>query len=340
VVVALRERIGQLAGVAARKFRLHPGGHRAVGLMADGRLACWELTELPRITHWIQTPHAEMRDLAIDPAGGSIAVASEAGEIELRGWEELSVLRRVPLPGGTGATALDFSPEGRFMAVAGRDERLRLVETATGRVRSTVAAPEWVGCVRFSPDGSRLASACSSQGGGEVRLDRVAESGSLRLLHRLSRSRVDTPAADFVDELISLAFTPDGKGLALFETTWLEAGKPAGWRGNVVMFDAETGDPRWKTPIDGELTGDWSTLAAAGHPHGFFTQLAVVGDEVLCGATAGVLVVLDVSTGERVRRIQLATPESVTGLAFDPQQEALWALLPEGPVQVLQGAGG
>lgn len=132
-----------------------------------------------------------------------------------------------------------------------------------------------------------------------VRVDRISSDGQLIPLYELDRSNFSTPAAAFVDNLSHLAFSPDGQWLALFESSRIyHAHRPAGWRGNIVLYAVETRELQWQASLDVQGTSDHRTLAEAGYPTGFFTELLFVDNtEIACGATQGLIVCYNVATG-------------------------------------------
>jgi WD40 repeat protein len=111
------------------------------------------------------------------------------------------------LPGGGGA----FSPDGSRIAITGQDGRLRIYDSATGRgVVALEGSNPGSGPVRFSPDGSQIASGVGKFP-GEVKLGTWdAVTGRVRLT--LSRGDVHTDPELTVLE--DLAFSPDGHYLA------------------------------------------------------------------------------------------------------------------------------
>ena len=61
-------------------------------------------------------------------------------------------------------TAISVSPNGLFIAAAGDDHAIRIVELATGKTTATLIGHlDWVQCLEFSPNGQQLAS-CGNDG--------------------------------------------------------------------------------------------------------------------------------------------------------------------------------
>jgi WD40 repeat protein len=117
---------------------------------------------------------------------------------------------------------LTFSPDGRTVASGDRDGNIKLWEVASGKLRATWRGhTKAVTAVAFSPGGKVLAS-----GGDDevVRLWDAAGKG-----HRILHARVE--------HLADLAFSPDGKGLAVVGRV------PSGKRGvgELQLWDVRTG---------------------------------------------------------------------------------------------------
>ncbi|MCZ7686605.1 MAG: WD40 repeat domain-containing protein [Sandaracinaceae bacterium] len=109
---------------------------------------------------------------------------------------------------------LAFSPDGRWLAVAGQDRTVRLFDAETRAVRVLRGHTDQVFAVAFSPDGRRLASGAWS---GRI-FSWDVEGGTGRRL------------ADHPGQVSTLAFHPDGRRLAA-----------AGADGVVRLWDAQEG---------------------------------------------------------------------------------------------------
>jgi ankyrin repeat protein len=312
------------------KLRMIPGRSEAIAIAKDAVLSRWTLGERPVVAAALQTRHPWFTDLAIDPDGAGFVVTTPEAQLELRDGTDLRVIRRIECPsnGGRGLFAVDLSADGRWIAVANSWEQVHLLDRVTGAVVSTVEAGERTGCVRFDPASRRLASACSFQGGGHVRIDRI-EAGRLVPETELPRSDCDTPGSRFVDTLVHLAFSPGGDALALFETSAIgHEARPTGWRGNVVLYDTSTWKERWQVSIDAAVTEDRRSLDEAGHPMGYFTEPCFLDDATLaCGTTAGHVLFYRLTDGILLRRVQVDRTADVVSLAWEPQTGTLWAAL-------------
>jgi hypothetical protein len=302
----------------------------AITVAEQATLHRWGLGEPSEVMTGVQARHAWFTDLAVDPQGDVFAVTTPEQTIEFRRWDDLRVVAQVACPteGQYGLSALDLSPDGRWIAVADSYEQVHLIERATGEVTATEEAGERTYCVRFDPTSRLLATACSFQGGGHVRIDRI-ESGTLVPVAVLDRSDHRPPGGRFVDTLAHVAFSPDGDSLALFETSAIYPdARPKGWRGDVVVYEAGSWTQRWAASIDAGATGDGRNLAEAGHEMGFLTEVFFVDDEMLaCGATGGLVLFYRVADGKLLRKVRVHPEASVVSLAMEPSGRVIWAAL-------------
>jgi WD40 repeat protein len=169
----------------------------------------------------------EGRETVIDPAGkGGNAPAPAAAGVRRSPFDEL---RRADIPAyelavaGNGDTkqappelvavlgdsrmklwgevyAVAFHPDGRFLASAGYDQKVRLWNLETGDQIRALPGQDAFFCLAYSPDGRRLAA------GGWHGMLHIWDSKTGRLEHDLTGVQ-----KAFV---LALAFDPDGKRLA------------------------------------------------------------------------------------------------------------------------------
>jgi RNA polymerase sigma factor (sigma-70 family) len=135
---------------------------------------------------------------ALSPGGRSVAASTNPGNGgAVRLWDVATGAQRLLLEHKRHDESLEFSPDGKFLGVAGRDA-LRLWDVTTNKLLHSLS--EEAECLTFSPDSKTMASGNLE---GTVKLWDVAtgkEQATLRAI----------PAHD----IQCLTFSPDGKLLA------------------------------------------------------------------------------------------------------------------------------
>lgn len=164
-----------------------------------GNLARFDL-EVPAVE-----PRHDLRpqiaSLAFHPEGRLLGAGS-LGEVRLLGIPGGEVQKTLP-DLVNGVRAVDFSPDGSLLAVAGgppgRYGELTLWEVKSGDLRATLEGhSDCIYAVAFSPDGKLLATSSYDR---TIRLWDVAEERELSTLR------------DHIDAVFSIAFSPDGRWL-------------------------------------------------------------------------------------------------------------------------------
>ncbi len=244
--------------------------------------------------------------------------------------------------------SLAFSPDGSVLAAAVGDEAgtIQLYETATGLPLRTLEGHESiVWGLAFSPDGELLASAARDH------TARIWDWRDGSLVHSL----------DFPNEVVSVAFSPDGLSLAVGGVDeWPIAA--------IWIYDVDTWQPRmrlaefWNIPdiaftADGALvvgggtsrnvrvwrTSDGTEVRILYHP-GQVSSIAISPDGStvatgLCEAsdetsqcTRGAVWLRELATGRLIQQLS-DFPEGVEGVAFTPDGSAVLAASRGGTVR-------
>jgi WD40 repeat protein len=265
--------------------------------------------------------------------GGELLAVSTGSEVRLINASDGQLQHKVefagePFPLDTFA----FSPDERWLAVGGFAEEVRLLATDNWGETARAVGGELVLAMAFDPANERLVSACSAQGGAAIRIHYVS-GGELRELSEIWRSDYKTPLAKFIDRISSVAWSPDSARIALFETTRVgHYALEPGWRGNIAVYDADTSELCWERTVGGSLVGDTRVLADCGYGGGFLTRIAFDrSGNVVCGSTAGAVVVLDGESGERRHLYKLDSGIDVLAVA-SAANGALFAAAGDGTV--------
>ncbi len=141
--------------------------------------------------------------------GGPVLASAAAGKILLHATADGKLLHT--LQAGRQVRALAMSPGGKLLASSGDDPTIQVWEVETGKpVASLRDHTDWVLCLAFGPDGTSLAS------GGYDGLVRLWDAGSGKKVRDLPAAPVPPPKeAPAPSPVLSLAFSPDGKTLAI-----------------------------------------------------------------------------------------------------------------------------
>ncbi|MGW5861664.1 nSTAND1 domain-containing NTPase [Streptomyces sp. NPDC055239] len=208
----------------------------------DGRIRTWSTT-----TGHLQTTMTSNTDLVLSVAFSPDGKTLAATDTDATTREDIVALwdpvtgRRNSLSGqGDQVESVAFSPDGTTLAV-GQDETVRLWDTGTGRVRTTLTSLG-SSTLAFSPSGKSLAAAGDFDGKVQVwdaadgRLQKTLSSGSLTVeaiafspdgatlaagggdmsvrLWDIKTGRTRTTLIGHTDTVNGIAFSPDGKTVA------------------------------------------------------------------------------------------------------------------------------
>ncbi|MEV2193684.1 helix-turn-helix domain-containing protein [Streptomyces phaeochromogenes] len=179
---------------------------------------------------------------ALSPDGTRLAIAGGKGSVRI--WHlSTGALHTVHTGHGRSIRTLEFSPDGRTLAVAGigaGDEQVTLLDSATGRTQHSVKPKGGPLSLAFSPDGHTLATASGSNG--------VVKTWDVRTGQLQDTFRVGS-------EVASLAFSSEGRTLA------------AGSARGVQLWDLATSQIRITLPARSlaavAFSPDGQTLAVA-----------------------------------------------------------------------------
>jgi RNA polymerase sigma factor (sigma-70 family) len=205
--------------------------------------------------------------VAFSPDGKTLAMGGACPRVDGGCFLKLWDVQKEKLIGGTKATkesevgsdlseavtSLAFSPDGKLLAAACEDGKVRLFDGRTGAFKKVwdddSARAAWI---VFSPDGKTLVSQ------SEDKTVKVWDVETAKVLRTLQGNKAWVMAA---------AFSPDGK---LFATGGIVREKDKVTGGEVILWDAKTGDlmhtlPDQTMPVSTlSFSPDGKTLAIAG----------------------------------------------------------------------------
>jgi WD40 repeat protein/class 3 adenylate cyclase/energy-coupling factor transporter ATP-binding protein EcfA2 len=230
------------------------------------------LERASRVRAWLQGFESPVNAAAFSPDGRLLATAT-LNEVTV--WDTETWRPTGPPLGSDqrGWSGLDFSPDGRTLALAGGDGRVELWDVAAGKELRELADPAAtsfpepaLATVVFSPDGSVVAA-----GGLEANHVTLWDAGTGRVLGRpITTNPPGTGGAH------SISFSPDSKRIAV-----------PGDTGTVGIWGVPTGR-RVGRPL---VTGDAAIQAAI---------FADDGRTLIASDDSGAVSTLDVGTGRLI----------------------------------------
>jgi WD40 repeat protein len=315
----------------------------------DGMIHLFEAATGREMHRWsVDTPG--LYPLAFSPDGTLLASGWHPGHVQLWRVPDGKEVRRFLTP-GQSSNHLAFSADGRSLAAGtsgrgGAPDAAYVWDVTTGR-RARFEAPQFGGGgVTLSPDGCLLATSgipgkeplrVGGEGDPEV-------TDSVRLWD-VDRGRAVRRLGPVPGLIVSAAFSPDGKAVAAYSSTWPERLRVHVWetasgreRLNFavpegMLFRVWCFSPDGRTLAAGEADGrlhlyDAGTGRRAGRfpkPVDLLSSLAFTagGDAVACGMQDQAIRVWDVRSGRTLGPRGGGHAAQVTGVAFAPGDGAV-----------------
>jgi WD40 repeat protein/serine/threonine protein kinase len=242
-------------GNAVNELSLSPDGEYLASVEYLGRMRIFEMDTGREVRSW-RAQEQNLWAVAWNPAGDRIATGG-FGPVKI--WDPNTGRQLQSLPHKGGVTRLFWSPDGKYIASATRDQQIRVWDADSGQqVHSYRGHIGWIYCAAWSPDGSRIASAGGDEtvkiwstdqiGGasdfGHSDVEKIAWSPVEGLLATSGRGKIriwDMDAGECIRSwdsgqpaVVETSWSPDGEYLASFS-------EYGGDRETVKIWEVHTG---------------------------------------------------------------------------------------------------
>jgi DNA-binding SARP family transcriptional activator/WD40 repeat protein len=279
-----------------------PDGHTLYTASEDGSAIAWDVAGDRRLGRPFSAGFVyESGDpfppaFAISPDGQTLAVARLDGRVDLVDAETLRRTGRFEAFPHRAALAVEYSADGRRLAVAGAGGGVGVWDAGSGKRIAPLLRP---------PRGPRLANRHTVQAlaFGQGNLLAAAEVGGAVRIWDVERRQLLRPPMRLAPFVLGLAFSPDGSQLAI-----AFGAQRADGSDGVEVRDVGTGEPLARLPSNGEVR------SLAFSPDGRMLAGGEVDGSALLWATHG---------WRQVGRPLALRTASALGIAFSPDARTL-----------------
>jgi WD40 repeat protein len=247
--------------------RFSPDGKRLTSTGRDGTGYWWDAATGKPLASWSSGMQGQTFKAPIAPDGRSFFAPLAPGVARCDFADGRVTERPWPREMNDLFNCAAVSPDGKVLAMRGRDGSLRLLDDAGKELARIANEGNRYLQLAFTPDGKQLV------GGGSNVPVRVWEVPSCKELRQFE-ARGRTTTASYVN---ALDLSPDGRGVL---TVYQEA----------VLWEAATGRERWHVQLPGT-----SLMAAAFSPDGRMAAL---------GAFTGTVYVVDTVSGAELGKFE------------------------------------
>jgi WD40 repeat protein len=276
-------------------IQFSPDGHLLVTPSWDQTVKIWDGSPVPEKAVFglltLRGFAGPVYRVAVSPDGTRIAGASTDHTARIWDTETGGLVHRLDAHSNV-VEGVAFSPDGRLVATASRDKTVKIWDAYTGAPIKTLDASEWMNCVSFSPDGSLLAAAGRDLG----------QKVGIQTWKTATWEKTANQFAGSHDEVLALAFSPDGRAIAAGHRPI--AGAP---QSSVRLWDVATG----------QVLRNYNGLSGNVHAVAFNAE----GNRLVACDASKVVKVWDAQTGGEVQSIQ--QPAGANNVAFHPDGRRL-----------------
>jgi WD40 repeat protein len=276
-----------------------PDGTSLASADAHGAIRIWTIGGSRTAGRALGEHGGEVTKLAFLPKGDAMLSSGYDGRVRL--WELRTGRARTVGVHRDRALDVALSPDGHTVASVGRDRRTILWDLwSPNPLATTTLCATWVEAVAFSPDGSLLACAGTTDegigAGGRHELR-----GTIRILNAKSHEYIGPPLDAHGKNVQAVAFDPNGRHLA------------SAAQKTLVLWDVSQRPP---TQIGRPLEGHVGDVLAAR-----FTR---DGSRLVSGDNAGQIVVWDPVLGKAVGGPIGSSTKVVRALAAHPNGQMIF----------------
>ena len=220
---ATRQRLALIHPQPVSSFAYTDNGGTLITGGIDGIVRFWDLKSRTVLNEIRPQPIRQITAIDLSPDGHFLAIAGNAGRIQIWSCDTLSIVR--DLRGHAKEVRdIEFAPDGQHVASVGMDGRVLLWAVSTDRLLEAVELDSFVEnavSTAFSPDGQYVAAT----GGAD---DHQPGPTELRVWKVASRELIRTfKLRTFRSDVLPLAFSADGRLLA------------CGVRKQIVVYDTQ-----------------------------------------------------------------------------------------------------
>lgn len=197
-----KEKLESIPGNYKAFFRVKfsPDGKTIATASIDGTIKLWNLNSNRRNPQLIQAHQASVYDISFNPNGKTIASSSEDGTLKL--WNLVNRKQVGSIKEKGRIVSIDFSPDQKTIAFpSSEDFSIKLWNTVDNSTK--IFKPQRgdrLSCVKFSPDGTILASS--------------EYSGIIKIWNLKNFKLKETITTNHKAYLLNIAFSPDSNMLA------------------------------------------------------------------------------------------------------------------------------
>ena len=276
-----------------------------------------------------ETPHELV---LVASCGAHIACAFHEGEkneflrpgvVELRNWQDLSVITRIALP-RVWFQSMALAPDATLIAIASTAENTLLMSTRDGRLIADIPGGEYITGLGFDRMSQRLSGLSTGQGGGYIGL--TCQSGSEWTSETLPTPPKGKPSWPLADTFGHTAFSPDATRLCA--SVYQICDPPGGWWADILCYGSETKELSWVATLDGSTVGQQrSRTDKTLMPPSI--SFSVDGKRLFAGPIMDVVAEIDANDGRLTTLHELGFSDGIRSL-LDPATARLWIERPNG----------